>query len=358
MASDVCDASRFVNKQCRFYNCYGHTECSGTALQHLTSNQKEESGILPIGRPIANVHIYLVDEYLQPTIPGVQTGEIIIGGNVSFHYKQSFFFIFIHKERCRSILNLFIGCGLFSGYCNTDEAANMVLCNHNGEICYRTGDLACFNTTTGQLEFRGCRDDQLKLKCHSNDFEDVKLVMKELASDCLIVKTKLIDIDYLVAYVQTTYSVQQLRELCFARLPPYLVPSVFMIVDNLPLDQSEQTNLPPPDWSILSLVSNVKKQPRTDMEERIRQLWYQSLPHIYSIPSIGTSFFELGDDPGSFIRLLHSYSKNFTHTLLITTFLDQPTIAQHTRLLIEHSSIEPLSSRRLQSNDIIEGKCH
>ena len=357
IASDVCDASRFVNKQCRFYNCYGHTECSGTTLQHLISSQREERGILPIGRPIVNVRIYLVDEYLQLTIPGVQTGEVIIGGNVSFHYKQSFLSPFIQKERYRSIVYIFIDCGLFSGYCNTEDTANITLCNFNGEICYRTGDLAWFNTTNGQLEFRGCRDDQLKLKCHSNDFEDVKSALKEMVTDCFIVKAKLIDIDYLAAYVQTTYTVQQLREHCCARLPPYLVPSVFMIVDNLHVDQSEQINLPLPDWTTLSVVSNMKKQPRSDMEERVRQIWYQSLPHIYSIPSIWTSFFVLGDDPGSFIRLLHLYSNNFTHTLPITTFLEQPTIAQHTRLLIEHSSIELSSVRRLQSIDTIEGMC-
>ena len=358
MAGDVYDASFFVSEKCRFYSCYGHAECSGTTLRYMTSSQREESGTLPIGRPITNAHVYLVDQYLQPIIPGVQTGEVIIGGNVSFHSRQSFLSAFTHTERCRSILHIFIGCTLFSGYYNTEEAANMVLCNYNGEICYRTGDLAWFNTTNGQLEFRGCRDHQLKLRCHSNNFEDVKLVLKEVVSDCFIVKTNLIDINYLVVYVQTTYSVQQLREHCLARLLPYLVPSLFMIVDKLPSDQFEQINLPLPDWSTLSTISNVKKQPSSDMEERVRQTWYQALPRIHSIPSIWTSFFELGDDPGSFIRLLHLYSNNFTHTLPITTFLDQPTIAQHTRLLIEHSSVEPLSSRRLQSNDVIEGMCH
>ena len=72
----------FVNKDCRFYNCYDRTECSGTAIRYMITGNNDEVGVLPIGRPIPNVHIYLVDEYLQLTIPGVQTGEIVIGGKI------------------------------------------------------------------------------------------------------------------------------------------------------------------------------------------------------------------------------------------------------------------------------------
>ncbi len=87
MANYVHNSLNFVDEHCRFYNCYGRTECSGTAIQYMTSGDSIEAGVLPIGRPIPNVHIYLVDEYLQSTIPGVQTGEIVIGGNIRTIYE-------------------------------------------------------------------------------------------------------------------------------------------------------------------------------------------------------------------------------------------------------------------------------
>ena len=302
---DVRDSLPFINKQCRFYNCYGHPECSRTAIQYLISNDKSAGEVLPIGRPMSNVHIYLVDEYLQPTIPGVQTGEIIIGP--------------------------------ISNYNNSQSVTHTVLCNYNGELCCRTGDLAWMNLANGQLEFRGCRDDQLKLRSHSIDFEEVRSVLKEMVTDCVVIKSRHIDLNYLVAYVQTTHSIRTLREHCLARLPSYLVPSLFVI------DQSKEfnrLNLPLLDTSSLLMVSNAEKQPRTEMEERVCQIWYQALPQIDSIPSIWTSFFSLGDDPGSFIRLVHLYSIHFEHTLSITKFLKQSTVAEHARLLFESVGVK------------------
>ena len=223
-------------------------------------------------------------------------------------------------------------------------------------MCYRTGDLAWFNISNGQFEFRGCRDDQLKLRYHSIDFEDVRSVLKEMVTNCVVVKSKLIDIDYLVAYVQTTYSVRQVRQHCLTHLPSYLVPSVFMIVDDLPIDQYGATDLPLSDLTSFLKVSNMEKRPATNVEERVRQIWYEALPHIDSIPSMYTSFFALGDDPGSFIRLFHLYSINFTHILPITAFLKQPTIAEHVRLLLEKSSVKVSFFERSHSTIVTEGK--
>ena len=207
-------------------------------------------------------------------------------------------------------------------------------------MCYRTGDLAWLNIASGQLEFRGCRDDQLKLRCHSIGFENVRSVLQEMVTNCIVIKSKHIDIDYLVAYVQTTHNVRELREHCLARLPSYLVPSVFMFVDDLPVDQSEQINLPLPDLTTLVMASNVEKRPRTEIEERVCQIWQQALPHIQSIPSIWTSFFSLGDNPVSFLRLLHLYRMNFAHHPPILTLLTQPTVVEHARLLFQNTHVK------------------
>jgi non-ribosomal peptide synthetase component F len=82
MVSNVCNILDFVNQHCHFHNYYGCTECTGIASQYMIVGNNDDVEFLPIGRPIPNVHIYLLDNYLQPTIPSVQTGEIVIGGNI------------------------------------------------------------------------------------------------------------------------------------------------------------------------------------------------------------------------------------------------------------------------------------
>jgi hypothetical protein len=92
------------------------------------------------------------------------------------------------------------------------------------------------------------------------------------------------------------------------------------------------------------------------MEQRVCKIWYQALPHIDTIPSISTSFFSLGDDPGSFLRLFHLYSTNFKHNLSIIKFLKQPTIGEHARLLLKNITIGVSSILRLQSVGVAEGE--
>jgi non-ribosomal peptide synthetase component F len=82
MASSVQNILDFVNEHCCFYNYYGCTECTGSAVQYMIADNNDDVEFLPIGRPISNVHINLLDEYLQPIIPGIQTGQIVIGGNI------------------------------------------------------------------------------------------------------------------------------------------------------------------------------------------------------------------------------------------------------------------------------------
>jgi hypothetical protein len=116
------------------------------------------------------------------------------------------------------------------------------------------------------------------------------------------------------------------------------------------------TNLPSPDFTSLFMLSNAEKLPRTEMEQRVCKIWYQALPHIDSISSISTSFFSLGDDPGSFLRLFHLYSTNFKHNLSIIAFLKQPAIDAHGRLLLENIAIGVSFVVRLQLVGVTEGE--
>ena len=255
---------------------------------------------------------------------------------------------------------ILIGSGLFADYYGREDLTGAVLCEVNGEICYRTGDLGFFNTINKQLEYRGHRNYQMRVSqtVKLEEIEEIEGVLMDMATDCTVVTTKFKSINYLVAYVQTTHTVQDVRQHCLAHLAFNMVPSIFMILDTLPVDQNRHVNrqnLPPPDFTFLSVLSNTDKQPRTEMEQRVHKIWYQVLSHISSIPSISTSFFSLGENPVLFIRLFHLYSTNFKHNLRIATFLKQPTIAEHARLLLENATSETTCDPS-QSINIMEGE--
>jgi len=79
--------SRYLNEHCQLFNCYGYTECTGTVIQYLIGDNDVK--FVPIERLLTNIHIYLLDKYLQPVIPDVQIGEIVIGGKILFLIKSN-----------------------------------------------------------------------------------------------------------------------------------------------------------------------------------------------------------------------------------------------------------------------------
>jgi non-ribosomal peptide synthetase component F len=74
----------YLNEKCRLYNYYGPTECTDSAIVHLVTKYDFVHQSVSLGRPMANVHIYLLDEYLQRVIPGTHIGEIVIGARMLY----------------------------------------------------------------------------------------------------------------------------------------------------------------------------------------------------------------------------------------------------------------------------------
>ncbi|CAF4180583.1 unnamed protein product, partial [Adineta steineri] len=148
--------------------------------------------------------------------------------------------------------------------------------------------------------------------------------------------------DYLVAYVQSSSHMneEELRQHCQSHLPPHMVPSFFIILDKLPLNQNgkvDRKQLPSPDFSLLTLLSDDKSDtPLNQLEEHIHTIWCQVLHSNENHISTTTSFFSVGGHSLLFIQLYHHYQSVFNfdaHTLSIAPFLQQPTIFQHSQLL-------------------------
>ncbi|CAF4149109.1 unnamed protein product, partial [Adineta steineri] len=299
---------QFVAQSCRIWNLYGPAEATlGTSchLMDVTSDMHD----LPIGKPLPRYICLLLNSFLQPVVIQ-EEGELLVGG-----------------------------VGVFTGYLGRDDLTAKALLEINGELFYRTGDLIRMGNN-GLLHFQGRKDHQIKLRGQRIELGEIERCLLNITSISTCVVMKWND-DYLVAYVQSSdIHEEQLRQHCQSHLPPHMVPSVFIILDKLPLNQNgkvDRKQLPSPDFSLSTLLSSDKSDtPLNQFEERILTIWCQVLHSNQNHISRTTSFFSVGGHSLLFIELYHHYQSVFNfdaQTLSIAPFLQQPTIFQHSQLL-------------------------
>ncbi|CAF3769271.1 unnamed protein product, partial [Rotaria sp. Silwood1] len=281
--NSVLDFAQFAHDKCQFYNWYGPAECTEAASKYLISGNELKQGHLPIGRPIPNVHIYIVDDYLQHVIPDIQIGDIVIGGS-----------------------------GVFAGYTD-DLLTHQALIDIDGKLCYRTGDLGRLNIESGQIEFKGRRDYQVKLRGQRIELTEVENTILEATDwvqNCVVV----IQIDEesvssLVAHIMVKSEDDRLREnvidYCRQHLPFYMVPSMWSFVDRLPINDNGKI-----DRKRLPRVSRNRHQdevitPGTELEEQLQLIFSQ----VFHIPlddvDVTLSFELLG---GTSLGIIHALS--------------------------------------------------
>ncbi|CAF3180004.1 unnamed protein product, partial [Rotaria sp. Silwood2] len=281
--NNVLDFAQFAHDKCQFYNWYGPAECTEAASKYLISGNESKQGHLPIGRPIPNVYIYILDDYLQHVIPDIQIGDIVIGGS-----------------------------GVFAGY--TDELlTHQVLIDVDGKLCYRTGDLGRLNIESGQIEFKGRRDYQVKLRGQRIELTEIESTILEATDwvqNCVVV----IQIDEeslssLVAHVMVKTEDDRLNETvvdyCRQHLPFYMVPSMWSFVDHLPINDNGKI-----DRKRLPRVSHNRHQdevitPRTELEEQLQLIFAQAFHMPLDGIDVTLSFELLG---GTSLGIIHALS--------------------------------------------------
>ncbi|CAF1397954.1 unnamed protein product, partial [Adineta steineri] len=290
------------------HNIYAPAECTIVSICHRVDTVSIKSNI-PLGRVLANEQYKILDSFLQPAAVG-EEGELFIGG-----------------------------VGIFAGYLGCDDLTTKALVEIDGQLFYRTGDLVTMDNN-GLLHYQGRKDHQIKLHGQRIELGEIErcLLNTTSISNCVVVKW---NDDHLVAYVQSSdINEQELREHCQSHLPPHMIPSIFIILDKLPLNQNgkvDRKQLPSPDFSLSTLLSPDKSDtPLNQFEERIHSIWCQVLHCNKNHISRTTSFFSIGGHSLLFIELYHHYQSVFNfdaHTLSIAPFLQQPTIFQHSQLL-------------------------
>jgi amino acid adenylation domain-containing protein len=257
----------------RLINSYGPTE--STVVTSWSEPLSPGTGVPPIGRPIPNTQVYVLDSALRPVPVGVP-GELYVAGT-----------------------------GLARGYLNRPGlTAARFLPNpygQPGERMYRTGDLARW-TTRGQLEFLGRADNQVKIRgfrVEPGEIEKVLTRHPEIGEAVVVARQDEPGHKRLVAYQVPAGEAPprpgELREFVARSLPDYMVPSAFVTLDALPVNPNgklDRRALPAPTSDVL--VRTGYLAPRTDTERVLADIWAEALD--VDRVSVRDSFFELGGD--------------------------------------------------------------
>jgi len=245
------------------YNTYGPTECTDVVAFCRWRGEPLPGGI-PIGRPIANTRLYILDRELTPVPAGV-TGEICIAG---------------------------VCVGL--GYLNSPENSRFVSAPHleEGGRLYRTGDLGRY-LPDGQIEYLGRADNQVKLRGYRIELGEIEAAMQDdpAVADCCVVVRE----EQLVAYMTgrggATVDGSELRRRLPARLPAYMLPDLFVQMDALPLTANgkvDRADLPAPGIA----PTGAWLPPRTETEARLATIWAEVLKR--DPVGVQDSFFQCG----------------------------------------------------------------
>jgi amino acid adenylation domain-containing protein len=289
----------------RLINEYGPTETVVGCCVHEVQPADPYSGSVPIGRPIANTQLYVLDENMQPVRPGV-TGELFIGG---------------------------VGVGL--GYLNRAElTAERFLPDPftgvSGARLYKSGDLARYRSD-GTLEYLGRADDQVKIRGYRVELGEIEAAMAadpRVQACAVLAREDEPGNKQLVGYVVRrdgdAPDTDELRGFLRETLPDYMVPAQFVYLDALPLTPNGKVDrraLPAP----ADTGNGRGGPPQTETERVIAAIWSELLRKDGI--GIDDDFFDLGGQSMTAVGLIARLRDAFDVSIEIAMLFERPTIA-------------------------------
>ena len=294
------------------HNLYGPTEAA-IDVTHWPCPGNEQLHCVPIGKPIANTTIYLLDKWMNPVPAGV-AGELYIGG--------------IQVAR---------------GYLNRPELTQErfikdPFSEDPHTRLYRSGDLARY-LPDGNIEYLGRIDFQVKLRGFRIELGEIESVLRQQSAvkDCVVIVREDVPGDQrLTAYVIPQHDdvdIHGLKDILKAKLPEYMVPSDILCLDAFPLTSSGKTDrkaLPAP-----ARQRNRESEviaPRTPHEIQMKHIWTE----ILSLENIGIydNFFELGGHSLLATRAITRINRTFGTQLPLRALFEHQTIADLTQVVV------------------------
>ena len=301
-------AMRLQKKSKEVWNLYGPTETTIWSTVKRLSSDTPFAEVIPIGHPIANTQLHILDKHLQPVPIGVP-GEIHIGGD-----------------------------GLARGYLNRPELTAEKFIAHpfsddSGSRLYKTGDLARYQPD-GTIEFLGRIDHQVKLRGFRIELGEIEVVLETYPGINIAVASVREDqpgdkrlIAYLIHTQLEQLHVDALRLFLKQKLPEYMVPSAFVFLDKLPLTPNgklDRKALPAPDQTRPEF-EQAYFPPSSTIEEMLFEIWRE----VLAIDKIGIhdNFFEVGGHSLLAVQLIVRINKQFQIEVPLRLLFEYPTIA-------------------------------
>jgi amino acid adenylation domain-containing protein/non-ribosomal peptide synthase protein (TIGR01720 family) len=267
----VEDAREFA-RNIAYYNSYGPTETTVCVTHHRVDPLAPYAARIPIGKAIDNIAIYLLDANLE-LVPEGCIGEICIAG-----------------------------VGLARGYLNRPDLTETAFVPNpfqDGERLYRTGDLGVW-LPNGELELIGRKDTQVKIRGYRVELGEIEAVLAQhgrIRDAVVVVYENQPGEKRLAAYVTAHGPVTpaDLREYLKNRLPEFMVPPVFVVLDDMPLTANgkiDRKALPAPKEAVAA--GGGGDAPESEMQERVARIWAE----VLGLDRVGIrdNFFELGGD--------------------------------------------------------------
>jgi non-ribosomal peptide synthetase component F len=308
LSSDLMQRFRVCLPRSRLINLYGASEASDDTTWYDTSLAPSTRVGVPIGRPIANTQVYVLDQYLQPVPLGV-SGELYVGG-----------------------------ASLTRGYLNRPDLMAERFIPHPlsdvpGACLYKTGDLGRYRVD-GNLEYVGRLDHQVKLRGIRIELEEIEAALAQhpaVLETAVILREDIPGEPRLIAYVvpaqQPGPPDRDLRRFLEQKLLAAMVPATFVMLDALPLTPSGKVDrraLPVPA-PIRAALDDFYVAPRTSTEQQVAAIWCSLL----GLERVGVhdNFFALGGHSLRAMQLLFR-ARDTTHVeVSLLRFFETPTVA-------------------------------
>jgi len=313
---------------CTLINGYGPTESTTFACCHCMRPGQVLEGAVPIGKPIANTQVYLLDSRFERVPAGV-AGEICIGGD-----------------------------GLARGYLNRPEltAERFV---HNpfddrpGARLYKTGDLGRWRQD-GVIEFLGRLDNQIKIRGFRVELGEIEAALWQhpAVSECVVSAPAHGGEKHLVAYVVPKGGLRpscaELREFLAGQLPDHMVPSHYVSLPQMPLTahgKIDRSALPQPDFAERETAA-AYVAPQNGLEETIAGIWQS----VLSVPRAGRdeNFFEIGGTSLSIVRVQERLQAVLSRKVTIAELFQYPTISSLAGCLSQAGDAKNIHRRAVQ----------
>lgn len=309
----LLDQLAALNAPCHVFNHYGPTETTVGVLVYACGiptvarleQMRQEAATVPLGRPIANVNVFVLDHHGVPVPPGV-VGELWIGGAAPG-----------------------------AGYLQREELTRQRFLPHPSDasqgMCYRTGDLVCI-TPGGFLEFMGRVDRQVKLRGFRIELEEIESVLSACPGvwECAVMlrmdrEEEPQIVAYVVARPSITPASQDVHAFVQARLPAYMLPAAFVFLRQLPLTINGKV-----DWQALPVPQAEEEPqtatvPQTPTQELLVAIWQDVLrvPRV----DIHRQFAELGGHSLLATQVVSRIRAVFGVELPLRAMFEAPTVA-------------------------------